>query len=182
MVVALDPQYFLDEIGLALDVAAPRGRLDRQIARSQRLDRAAEGAQDRGTFLSRHIETAEARRALGAQHIAAPPIGRDAGGDDFRRFAAAQFEHQPGRDFEPVADKGRVEPALEAIARVARDVEPAAGGGGAYRIEQSRLDEHFGRGVGAAGRVAADDPAEALHPAAVGDHRYLGVERVFADR
>ena len=93
--------------------------------------------EDRGTFRRRHIEAAEARRTLGAQHVMPPPIRHGAGDHDLARLAAAQFEHQPRRDFEPGADEIGVEAALEAIARVAGDVEPAAGRGGAHRIEQA---------------------------------------------
>ena len=80
----------------------------------------------------------------------------------------------------PGADKGRIEAALEAVARVADDVEPPAGGGGAHRVEQRRLDKHLGRRLGAAGRLAADHAAEALHAAVVGDRGHLRVELVFA--
>ena len=179
LVVALDPEDFLDEIGLALDVAAPGRRLDREIAARQALDREAERGQDRRALLRRHVEPAEGRRTLGTQHIAPPPIRDGAGRHDLGRLAAAQVEHQPGGDFEPVPDEGRVEPALETIARVARDIELAAGRGGAHRIEQCRLDQHLGCRLGAAGRLAADHAAEALHPGLVGDRGHLGIERVF---
>ena len=67
----------------------------------------------------RYIKAAKARRPFGAQYVTAAPVRNRTGGDDLGRLAAAQFEHQPGCDFEPVADKGRVEPALEAVARIA---------------------------------------------------------------
>ena len=100
--------------------------------------------------------------------------------DDFGRLAAAQFEDQPCGDFETGADKSRVDAALEAIARVADDFEPAAGRGGADRIEQRRLDIDFGRRLGNAGRLAADHAAEALHAVIVGDRGDFRVELVFA--
>ena len=117
---------------------------------------------------------------LRAQPIGAAPLRLGAGPDDLGRLAAAQFEDQPRRDFQTGADKGRVDAALEAIARVADDVEPAAGRGGADRIEQRRLDIDLGRRLGAAGRLAADHAAEALHAVVVGDRGDLRVELVFA--
>ena len=179
VVVPLDPQHLLDEVGLALDVAAPGWRLDRQIAAGQLLDRATQCRQDGGALLHRHVEAAEARRAPGAQHIAPPPFRHRAGNDDLRRLAAAQIEHQPRRDFDPVGDKGRVEAALKAITRVAGDVQLAAGRGGADRIEQRRFDKHLGRRFGAAGGLAADNAAEAPHSGPIRDRGDFRIERVF---
>ena len=145
----------------------------------ERLDRASESRRE--SRRSRHgaREPAERRRPLGAQHITAPPIRHGAGCDDLRRLAAAQLQDQPRRDLQPVPDKCRVEAALEAIAGVARDVELAAGRRGADRIEERGLDEDLGRRFGAAGRLAADHAAEALHAGAVGDDRHFRIERVF---
>src|SRR5690349_5212406 len=70
--------------------------------------------------------------------------------------------------------------SLEAVASVAGDLEPPPARGGAHRVEQRGLDEHLGGRLGAAGRLAADDPAEALHAVVVGDRSYLPVELVFA--
>src|SRR5262249_31748128 len=134
--------------------------------------------QDRRTLLRRNIEPAECRRALGPQHIAAPPLRDRARCDDLGRLAAAEVEHQSGRDLEPVFHKCRVDAALEAVARIARYTQPAAGRGGAPRVEQRRLDEDLGSRLGAAGGLAADHAAKALHPGPVGDRSYLGVESI----
>src|SRR5262249_20666150 len=83
-------------------------------------------------------------------------------------------------DFEPRRDEGRIDAALEAVARVADDLEPAARRGGADRIEQRRFDENLRCRLGAAGRLASDDAAEALHAVLVRDRGDLGIERVFA--
>src|SRR5439155_21552192 len=146
-VVALDPQHLLDEIGFALDVAAPRRWLDAEAAvvLGRRADRAAERFEDGAALIRRHVQPAEPGEALGAQHIAAPPFRRSSGDDDFGWLAAAQFEDEPCRDLDAGADKGRVDAALEAIARVADDFEAAAGRRGAHRVEQRRLDKDLGR-------------------------------------
>ena len=127
----------------------------------------------------RYVEPAEARRSLGAQHISAPPIGDGAGGDDFRRLAAAQLQHQPRRDLQPIPNKGGVEATLEAVARVARNVELAAGRRGADRVEERRLDEHLGRRFGACGLLAADHAAKALHAGTICNDRNFRIESVF---
>src|SRR5262249_18179282 len=95
------------------------------------------------------------------------------------RFSAAKIEHQPRCNLQPVLDKSRVEPALKAVPGIALNVELAAGGGGADRIEQRRLDVDFCCFLGAASRLAADHAAQALDTVGVGDHGDLRVERVF---
>ena len=143
-------------------------------------DGAAERFEDGAAFRRRDMQPAEPRHPLGAQQILAAPLRLGARHDDLGRLAAAQFEDQPGRDFEARPDKGRVDAALEAVARVAGDLEPAPGRGGADRIEEGRLDKDLGRRLGAPGRLAADHAAEALHPGRVGDRGDFRVELVFA--
>src|SRR4029079_19079361 len=102
------------------------------------------------------------------------------GDDDLGRLAAAKFEDQPRGDFEPRADKGRIDAALETVARIADDLQPAPGRGGADRVEQRSLDEHLGRRLCAAGRLAANDAAKALNSVLIGDRCDLRIEFVFA--
>ena len=141
---------------------------------------AAERFEDCAALVRRDMQPAEPRHPLRPQSVFAPPLRLGAGHDDFGGLSAAQFEDQPGRDLETRPDKGRVDAALEAVARVAGDIEPPPGRGGAERIEQRRLDKDFARRLGAAGRLAADHAAEALHPGTVGDRGDLRVELVFA--
>ena len=86
-------------------------------------------------MLGRHVQAAEGARTLAMQDVTPPPIGHCTRRHNLRRFAAAKVKDQPGGDFEPVADKSRIEPAFEAIAGVARDVELAAGRRSAHRVE-----------------------------------------------
>ncbi len=143
-------------------------------------NRAAERFEDRTAFGRRDVQSPKSGQPLRAQHIAAAPFRLGPGPDDLGRLAAAQFEDQPGGDFETGADKRRVDAALEAVARVADDFEAAAGCGGTDRVEQRCLDINFGGRVGNAGRLAADHAAEALHAVVVGDRGDFGVEFIFA--
>ena len=127
----------------------------------------------------RHVEPAEARRPLGAQHISAPPIRHSAGRDDLGRLAAAKLQHQPRRDLQPIPDKSGIEAALEAIAGVARNVELAARRSRAHRVEERRLDEHLDGRFGACGRLTTDHPAETLHAGRIGNDRHFRIERIF---
>src|SRR5205814_632769 len=115
------------------------------------------------------VQPAEPRHPLGPQPIVTPPLRRGAGRDDLGWFPAAQLEDEARRDLEPGPDKGWIDPALETVARIADDLEPTPGRGGADRVEQCRLDKHLGRRLGAPGRLAADHATEALHAGRVGD-------------
>src|SRR5215472_4729484 len=165
LVIALNPEHLLDEVGLPDDVAAPRGRFDREDPGRQGLDLAPEGGKDPSALLMRDMETTEGRRPVGPQYILTPPVRHRTGGDNIRGLTAADFKHQPGCDFQSVPDEGRIEAALEAIARIACDGEPAARRGGAHRVEQRGFDEDLRRRFAAARALAADDPAETLHAA-----------------
>src|SRR5882724_532966 len=125
--------------------------------------RAAQRFEDGAAFGRRDVQPAKAGETLRLKQIFAMPIRHGAGDHDFRRLAAAQFEDQPGGDFETRSDKGQIEAALETVTRIADDVEPTPGGSGADRIEQGRLDEHLSGRFGATGRLAADYAAEALY-------------------
>ncbi len=116
-------------------------------------DGAAERFEDGAALVRRDMQPAEPRHPLGAQQILAPPSRLGAGDDDLGGLAAAQFEDQPSRDFKARPDKSRVDAALEPIARVTGDLEPAPGRGGADRIEEGRLDKHLGRRLGASRRA-----------------------------
>src|SRR5262249_10214155 len=93
--------------------------------------------------------------------------------------AGAGVEHQPGGDLEAVLDKGGIDAALKAIARIARYTELATGRGGAHRVEQCRLDKDLGCALGAAGGLAANHTAKALHPGSVFNRGNFSVQDVF---
>ena len=95
-----------------------------------------------------------------------------------RRLAAAEVEHHAGRELEARQHEGRIDAALEAIARIGIDAELAAGLRDVERLPQRRLDQHVGGRLRAAGRLAAHDAGERLDAVLVGDHADRLVERV----
>ena len=119
-------------------------------------------------------------RAVGAKAQAPLPARHLARLRHFARRAAAEREDEPRRRLEAGPHEGGIEAALEAVARIALQIELAPGGGGAHRIEQGRLDIDIDRRRGAAAALAADDAAEAQRAGIVGDHRHLGIELVAA--
>ena len=70
-VEAVDAQHLLDEIGLALDVAAPGRRRRQRSTPSFALDGEAERLQDALRLGRRHVEAAQALDAVGPQREAA---------------------------------------------------------------------------------------------------------------
>ena len=56
--------------------------------------------------------------------------------------------------------------------------EPAAGAGDVERLPQRRFDQHVGRGLVAAGRLAAHDAGDRFDAGLVGDDADVRVERV----
>ena len=82
---------------------------------------------------------------------------------DLGRLAAAEVEHHLRRELEPRHHEGRIDAALEAVARVRIDAELAAGLRDVERRPQRRLDQHVGGVLVAARRLAAHDAGERLH-------------------
>ncbi len=82
------------------------------------------------------------------------------------------------RELEARQQEGRIDAALEAIARVRIDAELAAGLRDVERLPQRRLDQHVGGRLRAAGGLAAHDAGERFRPGLVGDHAHRVVERV----
>ena len=83
-----------------------------------------------------------------------------------------------GGEIEARQDEGRIDAALEAVARIALHAGLAAGRGRAQRIEIGALDQDVRRRLRAAGVLAAEDAAEAEHGAIVGDHAHGLVDLV----
>ncbi len=135
VLVAVDAQHLLDETGLALDIGAPGGRLDREMI-GLLGHGAAEILQNPLLLARRQFEAAQAAGAVGAEAQLAPPGRHGARDADLRRLAAAQLEDEPRRDLDAGTGEFGIEAALEAVARVALQIELAAGRGGAQRIEQ----------------------------------------------
>ena len=89
--------------------------------------------------------------------------------DVFRRRAAAQLHHQLGGQLEPRHHEGRIDAALEAVARIRIDAELAAGLRDVDLVPQRQFDQHVGGVLVAAGGLAAHDAGEQFDAVIVGD-------------
>ena len=117
-----------------------------------------------------HLVEREVDDAILAMHLADD--------DSFGWLAAAQLQHQFGREFKPRHHERRIDAALEAIARIGVDAELATGMGDVDLVPERGLDQHVGGRLRAAGGLAAHDAGEQFDAAGVGDHADRGVERV----
>ena len=119
----------------------------------------------RGNSLKREIDDRFLRRRIAGDH-------------DLRRRAAAEIEHHLRRQLEARQHEGRIDAALEAIARVGIDGELAPGLRDVELVPQRRLDQHVGGRRRAAGGLAAHDAGERFDALLVGDDADALVERV----
>ncbi|GJE72844.1 hypothetical protein CHKEEEPN_4405 [Methylorubrum podarium] len=104
---------------------------------------------------------------------------RDLAGDaDVARGAAAQVDHEAGGEVEARQGEGRIDAALEAVARIGDEAEPPPGAGDVARIPEGRLDQHVGGALVAARRLPAHDAADRLDAVGIGDHHRVRVEPV----
>src|SRR5512136_3095528 len=90
--------------------------------------------------------------------------------------AAADVEHQLGRELKPRQHEMRIDAALEPETRVGLNVQLATRSRRALRIEICRLDEDIGGCLGRAGVLAADDATKPEHAALVGDDAHVVVD------
>ena len=170
---------FLDEVGLALDVAAPAGCRDLHcIARAR--DDEAERGQDALDLAYLGLKPREPAR-LGERKIDhAPAIGNGTREHDLRRLAAAKLNHELGGKLQPRHGESGIDAALEAETRVGRDAELAPGLRDIGRIPQSGFDQDVGRRFRAAARFAAHDAGKRFDAPLVGDHAHIAAELVGA--
>ena len=144
LVDADDAHDLLDDVGLAVHVGAP-GRHRDLHHRAAAGHHEAEMAED-ALHLRQRRRRSPARRLTSVEReidhaIVAEGIADD---DIFRRRAAAQLHHQPGRHLQPRHHEGRIDAALETIARVRIDAELAAGLRDVDLVPQRRFDQHVG--------------------------------------
>jgi hypothetical protein len=116
----------LHDVGLAMDVGAPRGNGNlhhRAVARHDE----TEMGQDAPHLGERHLDAREPLD-LGQREIDHAVVGeRFADHDILRRRAATELHDKLGRKLEARHHEGRIDAALEAIARVRIDAELAPG-------------------------------------------------------
>ena len=140
----------------------------------------AETAEDALHLRKRHVDAGEALH-LGQRKIDHAIVAEGLADDDvLRRRAAADLHHQSRRHLQPRHHEGRIDAALETIARVRIDAELAAGLGDVDLVPQRRFDQHVGGRFRAAGGFAAHDAGERFDAVIVGDHANMAVERVGA--
>ena len=104
-------------------------------------------------------------------------LGRT-GDSEVRGFAAADVEHEMGGEFRARDAEGRINAALETVARVGHNAEGAARAGDGERVPQRRFDQHVGGRLVTARRFAAHNAGNGFDAVIVGDDDHRGVEPV----
>ena len=105
-------------------------------------------------------------------------IRRVARDEELGGRSAAHLQHQTRRQFGAGQGEGRIDAALEAIARIGDDGEFAAGLGDVLRAPQRGFDQHVSGGLVAAGRLAAHHAGEQFDLPVIGDDDHAFVERI----
>ena len=130
----------------------------------------AEMAEDASHFGQRHLESGQAFD-LAQREIDDAVLAEGVTDDDIlRRRAAAELHDELGRELQPRHHEGRIDAALEPVARVRIDAELAAGLRDVDLVPQRRFDQHVGGVLVATGRLAA----HAVALAALGVHHFAG--------
>ena len=150
-----DAQDLLDDVGLHLDVRPPGRHADPAV-----LDAEAEPGQDRLALLARNVDADQAPDLAVGKVDRPLRRGRVARDDHPRRLAAADLEHELGREIAAGNAEVGIDAALEAVARVGDDAEPAAGLGDVGRVPQRAFDQHVAGLVVAARVLAAHDSGD----------------------
>ena len=148
---ARDAHDLLDDIGLAFDVGAPgrHGDLHASRRRRRRRSRAARACASSRAAADRGRRGASLRRPGNRRCVSA--IRRSPATHDLRRRRRRRGRAPCcGRELEARQHEGRIDAALEAIARIGIDAELAAGLRDVERIPQRRFDQHVGRRLRAA--------------------------------
>ncbi|MGY4300627.1 hypothetical protein ACVWXN_008722 [Bradyrhizobium sp. i1.4.4] len=118
---------------------------------------------------------------LGNRKIDHPVVAEGLSDHDvLGRRAAAYFHHELGGELQSRHHEGRIDAALEAVARVRIDAELAPGLGDVDLVPQRRFDQHVGGVLVAARGFAAHDAGERFDAVLVRDHADGGIEIVGA--
>ena len=136
-----DADDLLDEISLAFDVRPPRRNLDDEAiavaGRTAKLE--AEMLKDSGHFGRFKLKPGQARHFAEEEDDSLVDFGNFAGERDIRRLAAAEIHHERGSEFKTGQQESRIDAALEAVARIRIDAEPAARPRNIDRIPERRI-------------------------------------------
>ena len=131
---------FLNQIGRAVDIAAPRGHPDEPIIP----DRKAKPLKDIALLLCGDINPAQRQTERGIIGDAARSQRRGPRPDNRTGRAAAMVEHQLGRQRQPVVEKGRINAAFKPLPGVAGQAKFLAGPCDVVGIEIGAFDENIG--------------------------------------
>src|SRR5204863_9621374 len=116
---------FLDDVGLAVHIGAPRGH-GNLYHRAATGDHEAEMAEDAPHLDQRHFDSRQTFD-LGQREVDDAVLAEGVANDDvLRRRAAAELHHELGREFERRHHESRIYAALEPISRIRIDAELAA--------------------------------------------------------
>ena len=142
------------------------------------LDDEPEAGQDRLAFVTRDVDADKPLDLAIGEVDHAPRRRRVARHDHARRLAAADLEHELRRKVAAGDAEGGIDAALEAVARVGDDAEPAAGLGDIGGIPQRAFDQNVPGGLIAARVLAAHDSGDQFDAVRVGDDDHALVERI----
>ena len=168
-----DAGDFFDQIGVAEDVGAPRGRGD-LIAVEGKTQR-VQGLALLG-FGNVHADKAD--DPCRVQGIGAGGVGGLAVHGKLGRRAAAEVEDHLRGKIEARQREGGIDAALKAVAGVGIDLLRAAGGGDGDRVPEGGFKENLGGVRGAARGLPAHDSGERLRAVVVRDQHLAGAKPV----
>ena len=172
-VIAREPRDLFDQVDVARHVGAPPGHLDREpllLGRHEEPDRREVpldvGARDRHAEQPGDALGAEEHRAL--LDRLGPEVERR-----LAQLAARHRDDELDRAPQRVRHGQHVDAPLEAVARLARQLERPSGTADARRLEVGALDHQVGRGRAHLGLRAPHDPRHDRRPLGVADRRHL---------
>ena len=175
-----DAHDLLDEIGLALDIRTPGRNMHIGAVgiAGRALDGEAELFEDRRHFLHGEFEPGQARDFAPREEQRRARRRRMAGDDHLRGLAAAQLYDERRRQIAAGNIEGRIDAALEAVARIGRNAEATAGVGDVVGIPERGFDQHVGRVFVAAGMLAAHYTSYRLHSVVIANHNHLRIDGI----
>ncbi len=169
--VAVEAADFLHQVRFDAQVVAVGGDTGAPGAGFLRLGLDAEAAQQGRHFAGRDGAAEQALDAAVAQAHGGGVLRCTAGFDDGPGLAAADLLDQGGGALQRAALQGRVDAALEAVARIRQQLVAAAAGGHGHRVEAGGLEEDLGGRFAHAGGGTAHHAGQHQRAAVVGDEQ-----------
>ena len=179
-VVAVNPRDFFDQIDLARQVTPPGGGNHfHQRSASRRSCSPPSARQNPPCGVFRHVDAQNSLELCVAQRDRLARLRLRSQVDHAGcQFAAGQFQNQLARAAAGPIDPFRIEPALEAIGRIAVQAQSPGRVADGERIELGRFDQNLGGGRADFGQGTAHHAAQADGARGVGNDAHAGLERV----